>query len=88
MSSINVHAVDANGNDFPSKAALKRAIAADPRSVTLITTSAFDGAGLSWQASTLLARDPSNTAVGPNPHTNRKWYATIGRNHKGIVTVS
>ncbi len=59
---------------FPTKKAMKEAIASDPSSVSLEATSVF---GNEYGGLVSEAPDGTYTVVGPDPYTNRKWYANI-----------
>jgi hypothetical protein len=83
---INGDAKDASGQRFKTKAALKRAVAEDPDSVTLLPTAMFTTQP-EVKASGVVGDDAWSIA-GPNPYTDRRWYATVRRNSKGKVTVS
>jgi hypothetical protein len=64
-----------NGARCKSKKALKEAVGTNPTSVSIEDTSFL---GDSYSGS--LADAPDSKlyyVVGPCPHTNRKWYATI-----------
>lgn len=78
MTFIEVKATDAvTGETFPSKAAMKRAIAADPRKVRLVSVAMgpqFHGTAADFLAANFNAK---LTVVGPDPFTSRKWYGTI-----------
>jgi hypothetical protein len=79
----NYGVLDKAGNDFPSKAAFRRAVAAG-EVVRLYATSPFQGV-LPPPSLTTLA--PSDVVVGPNPYTKRDWYANVktGRDGKPRV---
>ena len=79
MPFIEVRATDYRGGLFASKAAMKRAIAADPSQVRFTSVASL---GPSWtgSAAEFLADGPANTkltVVGPDPYTDRKWYGTV-----------
>jgi hypothetical protein len=87
---INAGAHAPDGSSFKSKAALKRALKAGER-VTLYTTGNFPNA-----EETVRAHDLGNrpnkaseawSVVGPDPFTDRKWYATVTVNHLGNLVV-
>jgi hypothetical protein len=85
MSFIDVGA-QIGGANVPTKKALRVALAHDETSVTFTGTSAytpFHGTGADVTHLVKLA------TVGPDPHTNRQWYATVTRSVKtGRLTVS
>lgn len=79
MPFIEVKATDYAGGLFKSKAAMKRAIEADPARVFF---EAVQGLGPKWYgtAAEFLADGPANTkltVVGPDPYTDRRWYGTV-----------
>lgn len=89
MSFINVGASDAQGERIPTKAALKRALKEDPASVTFDRTAVVGpdkGAG-PIKGDDLPANDKL-TVVGPDPYTNRRWYATVYLNTHGNISVN
>jgi len=57
-----------------SKKAIKEALATDPKSVSIESTSMF-GNGYSGPVSETM---PEITFAGPDPHTSRKFYGQIG----------
>lgn len=73
-----------DGTDIPTKAALKRAIAANPDDVVVYGTS--DMSPFTGSADDLLI-GVKYSVTGPNPYTNRKWYATLEMGANGKVTV-
>lgn len=81
MTTINVGAYIDNRR-APSKAALKRALAATPELVAFDPTSAFGPSGAfngdHIPAGAILS------VVGPDPYSDRRWYATVSRTPKGI----
>ena len=68
-----------------SKKAVKEAIAADPASVTVESTSLFGGVG---GAVDTLPAGTTITFVGPDPYTSRKFYGTIKVGADGKVKVA
>lgn len=81
---VNVGAKDTrDGTNIPSKKALKTLIATTPANVTLYNTSGFNGQ--SGRTGDNLDIGVKYTVVGPNPYTNRKWYATVERTEKGVT---
>lgn len=82
---VNVGAMNrSDGSDIPSKAALKRAIAANADDVVIYGTSHFTPFTGSADD---LAVGVKYSVTGPNPYTNRKWYATVERFHSGLITI-
>lgn len=63
-----------NFNRPKSKKEVKEAIAADPSKVNLQATSLF---GNEYDGRVSEAPDGTYTFVGPDPHTNRKFYGNI-----------
>jgi len=83
---INVGAKDKSTlSDIPTKAALKRAIAANPDNVVLYDTSDFNGKSSRTAAN--LDEGVNYSVTGPNPYTSRKWYATVAKGPTGKITV-
>ena len=83
---INGDAKDEHGRRFPTKKALKEAFKAEPALVTLLPTELF-----TTDMPTLASDVKPGEAwsiVGPNPYSDRRWYATVEHNSKGQVTVS
>jgi len=78
----NLYATDASGGEFASKKAFREFVSYAPDSVRLEDTSAINNRGTFYGID-----DPqltsSDVIVGPNPWTNRKWYANI-RNGKVV----
>jgi hypothetical protein len=79
MPFIEVKATDYAGRSFPSKAAMKRAIVADPNRVRFTSVATL---GPTWtgSATDFLTDGPAGvklTVVGPDPYTDRKWYGTV-----------
>jgi hypothetical protein len=74
-------------NKKPTKAALKLAIKEAPHTVYLYDTAAMK----EWQKfsgyADQLPEDITFNVVGPDPFTDRSWYASIYRNAKGGLTV-
>lgn len=71
--------------DIATKAALKRAIVENPDSVELYDTSEMSAKSSRTGANLDIAVKYSVT--GPNPYTNRKWYATVEKLQNGKITV-
>lgn len=87
MSYINVGATDEFGRFFPTKAALKRAMAADPGKVTFYGTAQTLGPELGGAGTVDGNHVPEGVTlvvVGPDPERSRKWYGNVTR--KGNVT--
>lgn len=64
------------GQNFPSKAAMKRAIQESPQDVEFYPTSLFDPAE-SVRAGEMTVFSPRLYVVGPDPETSRKFYASV-----------
>lgn len=79
MPFIECKATDNKGQAFPSKAAMKRALAADPSRVILNSVPSLGGSFYGSATDFLLAglAGTKLTIVGPDPQTSRKWYGTI-----------
>lgn len=75
-----------DGSDIPTKAALKRAIADEPSNVRIYSTSGFSEQYDDIATNVVIGVKYSVT--GPNPYTNRKWYATIEKLQNGKIVVS
>ena len=79
MAFIEVKATDYAGGLFKSKAAMKRAIDADPARVRFVSVASL-GPAWTGSAAEFLADGPANTkltVVGPDPYTARNWYGTV-----------
>ncbi len=88
MAFINVGA-SASGARIASKAALKRALASDPSTVTFDRTAAVGvDAGKPDIKGNALPEGDKLTVVGPDPYTNRRWYATVYVSSTGKITVN
>jgi hypothetical protein len=73
---MNVEARTVSGLEFPSKAALFRALKSDPTEVVFSSTSAFTpGVFRASEAPSFERLD----VVGPNAYTNRRYYGTVTR---------
>ena len=85
MAYINVGA-SVDGMRVKSKAALKRAIKDSPATVAFDSTSpmgeSFNGGPSQIPAGVKLS------VVGPDPYTDRRWYATVEITATGVVKVS
>jgi hypothetical protein len=82
---MNVEARTVSGQEYPSKAALKRAILADPTDVVFRSTSAFTpGEFRASEAPALERLD----VVGPNAATSRKYYANVTRVPGGTFKIA
>lgn len=64
------------GQNFPSKAALKRAIKDSPQDVEFYPTSIFN-APESIRAGEMTVFSEPVYVVGPDPETSRKFYASV-----------
>ena len=71
-----------NYNRPKTKKAIKDAIAADPATVDIESTSMFGG----YSGSVANAPDGSYPFVGPDPYTKRSFYGTITK-RDGKITV-
>lgn len=78
----NLFATDANGDEFASKKAFREFVSEASDSVRFEDTSFFDNRGTFYGTDNPLLKS-SDVIVGPNPYTNRKWYANI-RNGKVV----
>lgn len=86
---VNVGARDVNTNkDIPTKAALKGLIGQYPHLVEMYATEAFGpNEGKTFIADSLDI-GVRYSVTGPNPYTNRKWYATVEKLQNGKIKVS
>jgi hypothetical protein len=76
MAFIEVKATDAkSGALFPSKAAMKRAIAADVKSVLFRSVPSLGGSF--WGTADQVPAGTTLVVVGPDPETSRKWYGNV-----------
>lgn len=66
-------AISRSGNVYPTKKALREAVKNDPDGVRFFNTSMF----ASNELVGIDALGPTDVIVGPDPATNRKWYANI-----------
>jgi hypothetical protein len=79
---VNVGArYNVDKTEIPTKAALKRAIKENPASVLFEGTSEFHPF---YGTTDKLDEHAKYSVTGPNPYTNRKWYATVEKTAKGI----
>jgi hypothetical protein len=73
-----------DGSDIPTKRALLGALSTNPDDVVVYGTSDF-------QPFTGSAADldigVKYSVTGPNPYTNRKWYATMQKTADGRITL-
>lgn len=80
---------DANGRRFASKKALRELVRVNPGSVLIENLSFMArGSDAYFTADSLEAGTGIRTIAGPDPHTNRKWYASIERTKAGVLKVS
>ncbi|MFI2616633.1 hypothetical protein [Streptomyces sp. NPDC018584] len=87
MAFINVGA-SVGGARVASKAALKRALTSDPASVTFDRTAAVGpDAGQPDIKGDALPTGDKLTVAGPDPYTNRRWYATVHVDDSGKITI-
>ena len=68
----NYHATDENGANYPTKAALRRAVIAGSY-VIVRNTSGFE----TTYSQSIADLAPTDVIVGPCPYTNRRWFANI-----------
>lgn len=84
--------MDSNAKRFPSKKALRELIKVSPQLVAIedlsLMGSAGPGGAALWTADQIEKGTGYRTIAGPDPHTNRKWYASIERTEAGILKVS
>lgn len=74
-----------NGSDIPTKKALREAIQTKADDVVVYGTSDF--APFTGSADDLVI-GVKYQVTGPNPYTNRKWYATVERLSTGQIKVT
>lgn len=75
-----------SGEVIKTKAELKRLVSADPDNVYFYSTG-MAGKQFNGKLSELHSTE-TLTVVGPDPYTNRTWYATVAKNSQtGKVTV-
>lgn len=84
MAYVNV-GVKKDGLDIPTKKALKDAIAANPESVYVYSTSTFDSFA---DTADRLDIGVKYSVTGPNPYNSRKWYATLEKLPNRTIKVS
>ena len=82
MAFTEVKVIDVrSGALFPSKAAMKRAIEADSRSVMFRSVSPlgqqWEGTAQEFGWSDRAKNGLKLTIVGPDPFTDRRWYGTV-----------
>lgn len=81
----------ASGHYFPTKKALKDALASRPQDVQLESTDAF-GPNACLVVCAVndenVARANGGVIVGPDPYHNRRWYAAVKVSLDGTVKVS
>ncbi len=75
----------ADKKDIPTKAALKRKFAENPDHVLLYETTMGNDHIEHFGDS--LDIGVKYSVTGPNPYTNRKWYATVEKGQNGRITV-
>jgi hypothetical protein len=70
-----------------TKASLKKAVKENPDEVFFYDTAAVPGMspGFTGRITALPKNGTKLTVVGPNPYRERKWYATIEWNSKGVL---
>lgn len=77
---MNIGACSATtGAHYPSKAALRRALAADPADVMFFSTEMFTVLSISEFRATEIPADVPDTMYlcGPDPYRSRKYYAQV-----------
>ena len=82
MSFINVGARTGNGDDVKTKKALTELVKANSAELYFYGTSQFtpfQGGVKDIDGGIILS------VTGPNPYTNRKWYATVRKENGKIV---
>lgn len=88
---INAGAKTTTGENFKTKTALKKALKEAPQAVVFNTTGNFPNAEETVTASELdwrpRSKDEAWQVVGPDPFTDRKWYATVTVNRLGNLVV-
>ena len=83
---VNVGARDISTNAvFKTKKELKDRIAVYPQTVEFYATSDFTPFG---DTADNLEIGVKYSVVGPNPYTNRVWYATVEKLANGTIRVS
>lgn len=89
---INAGATHSTGQRVKTKAELKRTLKATPSAVIFDTTGNFPDAEFKVVASDLGNRrfhqEEAWQIVGPDPFTDRKWYATVRTNRLGNLVVT
>jgi hypothetical protein len=89
---INAGATHSTGERVKTKAELKRTLKATPSAVVFDTTGNFPNAEEKVVVSDLGNRphhaDEAWQIVGPDPFTDRKWYATVRTNRLGNLVVT
>lgn len=75
-----------------TKKDLKALVRAYPDKVGIEDCSLMGGSGPKgtslWSAADIEPGIGYRTIVGPDPHTNRKWYASIERTEAGVLKVT
>lgn len=85
---VNVGARDfTTKEDYPTKRALKQAIMDKPDNVFFYGTSVIPGTVLDTGTVDILGKGVKYSVTGPNPYTNRKWYATVEIKENGTIYV-
>jgi hypothetical protein len=75
MSFINVGASTRDGVRFASKKSLKTALAENPSEVLFDVTAAFGNQDT--LCGDALPQGDTLSVCGPDPYTNRRWYANV-----------
>lgn len=84
MSYINV-GVKVNGNWCPTKKALRIALSDSGASVSFIQTGLYGGSNI---RPVDITTSMTLVVVGPDPYTNRKYYANVVLGRDGVLKVT
>lgn len=77
MSYVTAGAQDREGNRFPSKKALKAALAASPSEVMFDVTDMFHPELPGLLCADSIPEGVKVQVAGPDPYTKRNWFASI-----------
>lgn len=77
MSYINGGVRKVGGKNITTKAELKRLITVSPHEVEFYCTDYFNIATFNGKINEYISTYDILSVVGPDPYTNRKWYASI-----------
>ena len=80
MAYVNVGVKTADNREYPTKAALKQAVATNPERVLVYSTSYITEIIQTFVPK--LSTSDKYSVTGPNPYNSRKWYATLAFNAK------